>query len=157
MEIRIEIPVDSEGYLRRQCPRCEEIFKWHRGPVGEIPPDAPDPVIYFCPYCGESSGLDQWNTDEQVEHLRTLAANEARKMVEKQLSPSVDRLNRSGGMVKMTLSVPHGNPPPPLVEPDDMVAVAPPCHPYEPVKIADGWVDPIHCLICGSAFVIDID
>jgi hypothetical protein len=33
-----------------------------------------------------------------------------------------------------------------------MVIVAPPCHPWEPVKVPDEATGELHCLICGTAF-----
>lgn len=45
--------------------------------------------------------------------------------------------------------------PVPLEERADMVIIEPPCHPYEPFKIAERWTDPVHCLLCGQQFVLD--
>jgi hypothetical protein len=42
--------------------------------------------------------------------------------------------------------------PEPLVEPDDMVIVEPPCHQNEPLKVPEEATSRIYCLICGSAF-----
>ena len=42
----------------------------------------------------------------------------------------------------------------PLVEPDDMVIVASPCHAYEPVKVPADHRGQLHCLVCGSAFAV---
>jgi hypothetical protein len=44
--------------------------------------------------------------------------------------------------------------PDPLVEPDDMAMVAPPCHPWEPVKVPEDASMPIHCVLCGQAFTV---
>lgn len=41
-----------------------------------------------------------------------------------------------------------------LVEPNDMQIIAPPCHPYEPVKVPDSLAGPFHCLICGQKFAV---
>lgn len=156
LEIPFELPLDEHGYLRRQCPRCERLFKWHPDPVDDNR-EIESPVVYYCPYCGEPSPVDQWWTNEQVDHAQALAANEAMKLVEKHLRPSVDKVNRSGGMLRMDLDVPHGNPPAPLFEPDDMVAVEPPCHPEEPVKIIEDWDRLVHCLVCGKPFTVRAD
>ncbi|MGD0166912.1 MAG: hypothetical protein ABSC51_06430 [Gaiellaceae bacterium] len=156
MQIRAQLSLDSDGYLRRQCPRCERVFKWHDGPIGEVPADAPEPGVYYCPYCGEPSPLDQWFTDEQVDYLQALAMGEVTRLVESELGPVVDDLNRSGDFISASLEVPTDNPPPPLLEPDDMIAVASPCHPHEPVKILDDWDQPIHCLVCGEPFTVSM-
>ena len=44
--------------------------------------------------------------------------------------------------------------PDPLVEADDMVIVASPCHSFEPVKVPDDWSQTIHCLVCGERFAV---
>lgn len=44
--------------------------------------------------------------------------------------------------------------PDPLIEPDDMVMVEPPCHPNEPLKVPEESTEQIYCLICGSAFAV---
>jgi endogenous inhibitor of DNA gyrase (YacG/DUF329 family) len=140
MRLSAELPLDDDGYLRRQCPRCERVFKWHHSEATDE--DAAPPEAYFCPYCGEPSPLDQWYTDEQVDYLQALVA----------LGPTVDEINRSKGIVQIKLDVPQANPPEPLFEDDDMLAVEPPCHPEEPLKLLEDWDDLIHCLICGTAF-----
>lgn len=156
MEMRIELPLDSDGYIRRQCPRCERVFKWHHAASDDVDGAEEDtPEEYYCPYCGEPSAPDQWFTDEQVDYIQALASAEALRMVEQQLKPTVDTVNRAGGFIKMDLEVPNAIPPAPLFEPDDMVAVEPPCHPEEPIKVEpwDGKVE-LHCLVCGDPFVV---
>jgi len=155
LELTIEFPLDDDGYIRRQCPRCERVFKWHHDPDPEEAPPGAEPALYHCPYCGEPSPADQWLTDEQVDYAQAAAANELMKQVESQLRPSVEGLNRAGGgLIRADLDVPHRNPPAPLFEPNDMVAVEPPCHPEEPIKVIEDSADPIHCLICGKSFLV---
>ena len=38
-----------------------------------------------------------------------------------------------------------------LIEPDDMVIIAGPCHSWEPVKVAEEATAPFYCLVCGAA------
>ena len=155
MEIPVTLPLDEDGYLRRQCPRCERDFKWFNGATEDAPDDLPDPEAYFCPYCGEEAATDQWYTDEQVDYIQAIAAQEALKLIDRELQPSIENLNRSGGgLLKAELDVPYNNPPAPMVERNDMVAVASHCHFYEPIKIDESWDEPIHCLVCGQAFTV---
>jgi uncharacterized Zn finger protein (UPF0148 family) len=149
----IQIPLDSQGYLRRQCPNCEREFKWHHGPTEEMPEDAPEPNEYFCPYCGAAAALDQWWTQEQVEALQTEALREAMPAVDKALREAMKPLDKSG-FIRTEIKSNPVNPATPLFEPEDMVGVASPCHSYEPLKILEGWEDPIHCLICGQPFTV---
>jgi DNA-directed RNA polymerase subunit RPC12/RpoP len=47
------IPLDSDGFLRRECPTCEREFKWRPSEAEVEEHDEPaDTVGYFCPYCG---------------------------------------------------------------------------------------------------------
>lgn len=151
--MELELPLDGQGFLRRQCPHCEREFKWHHGPTDWVPEEAVDPEEYFCPYCGGSAGGDEWWTEEQVQAIQEAALAEVMPNTAKALEDAVKPLSRSG-IVTASVHYEPVNPPPPLDEADDMIAVASPCHPYEPVKIADGWSHPIHCLICGAAFVV---
>lgn len=119
------------------------------------------PEVYFCPYCGQPSALDQWYTDEQVDYIQAVGAIETMKIVEKELGPTVDKFNRTGqtgvaGMkFELELDIPQSTPPTPLFEADDMMAVEPPCHPEEPIKIHEDWLQELHCLVCGDPFVIE--
>lgn len=149
----VSIPLDSQGFLRRECPQCERHFKWHHGPVEPVPEDAPDPVEYFCPYCGESAPPDQWWTRDQVEFIQTTALRETLPEVEAELRRSLEPLGRTG-ILRAEVRSDAVNPPPPLFESDDMQGVASPCHSYEPIKILEDWSAPIHCLVCGKPFIV---
>ena len=140
MEIHVSLPLDSDGYIRRQCPRCARTFKWHFTEDGVEESGSTEVEVYFCPYCGEPSALDQWFTDEQVDYIQTLASNEAIKVVASNLKSSAS----------LKLKVPDATPPAPLFELNDMVAVEPPCHPAEPLKVIDEWSEELHCLISYS-------
>ena len=153
MEVSISIPIDDDGFLRRQCPRCGRVFKWHHGPTPERPDDFVDPPLYYCPYCGSPAGHDEWFTEEQREYMLGRAAGPA--MLE--VTDALERIARSasGSFLKVSVrSSGEPEPPVPLVEPNDMTAVASPCHPWEPVKVADEWQQPLHCLVCGEAFAV---
>lgn len=156
--MQVELPLDSEGYLRRQCPRCERVFKRHSNPDTEGSGETEPTIVYFCPYCGEPSPSDQWFTDEQVDYIQALASTETVRMVQRQLQPSVERFNRtSDGLVSMKLDIPESVPPPPLFEPGDMLAIEPPCHPEDPIKVIEGWQGELHCLVCGEPFVVSAE
>ncbi|SRR6266545_2923871 len=149
----IELPLDSQGFLRRECPICGREFKWHHGPTEGVPVDETPPESYYCPYCGEPSPADEWWTREQVEAIQQTALREAMPQLEHELREAVKPLNRSG-FLKADVKGSPVNPPSPLFEPDDMTAVASPCHPYEPVKISSVWPEPLHCLVCGARYVV---
>lgn len=134
-DIRLEmsIPLDLEGFLRRECPTCEREFKWFHTPEGE---QSEAPVAdggYFCPYCGVQAETGTWLTKAQAEQAKNIVATRA-------IGPLVEKYGL------------RYEPPErldPLTEVDDMTRVDFGCHPSEPVKVLDGWNRPVRCLICG--------
>jgi hypothetical protein len=149
MEVEIALPLDSDGFLRRECPSCERQFKWFHGQTADRPDHFLDPPLYTCPYCGEAAGHDSWWTKEQLEFAQGTAAGPAMDAMADELA----RAFRNTPGIRIERS--HGHrpdPPMPLVEPDDMTMVASPCHGFEPVKVADDWTEPLYCLVCGQAF-----
>lgn len=144
MEIPFKLPTDTSGFLRRECPTCQREFKWFAGATSERPDDFIDPPTYFCPYCGVPSPRDTWWTPTQLEYARRAAAGPIMQHVQEEMEQAFGR----GGT--RLADVPES--PNPLVEPDDMVMIEPPCHSFEPLKIVDNWDDVLHCLMCGYRF-----
>src|SRR5579875_1684577 len=62
----LKIPLDDDGFLRRQCPHCLREFKWHDGPTVDTPEAQADPAGFNCPRCGVSRWPDHWFTQEQI-------------------------------------------------------------------------------------------
>ena len=153
METSVPIPLDSDGFLRRECPSCLRQFKWHSGPASEEAEHAPSPSAYFCPYCGVSASLDSWWTQEQLDYARAYAAPEI-------MDAAVEELRRAlkqprGSFIQ--IDVPDADVPDrpaPMTELDDMEVIVAPCHSYEPVKVADAQEGPFHCLVCGAPFAV---
>lgn len=151
MQIPLALPLDSDGFLRRECPTCERQFKWHDGPANEEAEAHTDPPVYYCPLCGASAGPDSWWTTEQSEYARGIAMPVALQSVQDEIA------NALRGSKYLTYK--PGTPdlpdvPASLTEPDDMVIVASACHDYEPIKIPEDASGPFHCLICGAAFAV---
>jgi hypothetical protein len=145
----VKIPLDDDGFLRRQCPHCLREFKWHDGPTADRPESQADPVVFYCPRCGISAGPDQWFTQEQIafaeQSLLGYGFREASEMIEEAFR----------GVKGMTFKPSHEDEPEPpaaLHEPNDMIIVAPPCHLWEPVKVPEGATARVYCLICGEPF-----
>jgi len=152
MDVSTRLPLD-QGFLRRQCPECEREFKWHAGPTDDRPDDAVDPSVYWCPYCGITAPAGSWWTQAQIEFAKETIAGPAVK----ELADELQRSLGSGGTGLIKFSVDYQEPEPPaaLQEPTDMVVVQSPCHPWEPIKIAEEWSAPIHCLVCGAEYALD--
>lgn len=157
MNLEISIPLDN-GFLRRECPSCERQFKWYTEPTEDRPDQYEDPSDYFCPYCGERASSDAWFTTEQVEfaadHARVQMEGEVGRMLERTARDFNRRSGSSSGPLGFSVSMEYERgrrtPKPTLREPSDMREVKPLCHPWEPIKVDEGWQGDIHCLICGT-------
>ena len=76
--LSMAIPVDSDGFLRRECPTCEREFKWL--PASEDDEEAADVSDggYFCPYCGVQAPADAWFTEAQLAFARVWSRSRSR-------------------------------------------------------------------------------
>ena len=129
----IALPLDADGFLRRQCPGCERECKWFYSEDSEpVPAEG-----YACPYCGQRAMPDHWFTEAQAEFLTRSAGSEM-------LGPILDEFKSSGFKVE------KDPPPAPLAEVNDMRWVDFVCHPKEPIKVREDWQQPVHCIICGT-------
>lgn len=140
--------------MRRQCRTCSRQFKWHSGPANEEAEKHPDAEVYYCPLCGSPGESDDWTTSEQDGLIEAAAHQAAMPVLDDMVGAVLDSLKGPNVKVKRTahLETPVG--PDPIIEPDDMVIVASPCHGYEPIKVPEYWVEPVHCLICGERFAV---
>lgn len=142
MEIQVQHYLDDDGFFRRECPTCEREFKWFYGETEGRPEDFLDPENYFCPYCGVPSGKDTWWTQAQLQYAQAAAMGPIARQLKQELGRS------------FKISINAQEVPLPVVDPNDMVMVEPPCHKFEPLKVSEEWQEPLHCLICGSQFRI---
>ena len=81
-EIAIKMPVDENGFTGRECPNteCEGHFKivFGTGLDGENLP-------CHCPYCGHTAQHDQFWTQEQIEHIQSVALRAVSDAVRQEL------------------------------------------------------------------------
>ncbi|MFB7338606.1 hypothetical protein ACFCZ6_00935 [Streptomyces hydrogenans] len=150
----MSLPLDHDGFVRRECPHCISQFKWHHGPANEEAEEQPSPTAYYCPLCGQPAGLESWWTQEQNDYTRGAKASVAARMVEDELKKSFKRARSKYLKVSVKGGMESPGVPSPLTEPDDMVIVTSPCHSYEPVKVPEDTSGPYHCLVCGQAFAV---
>ena len=148
VELSVSFPLDSAGFLRRECPTCEREFKWHHSEDESEPmPDGG----YFCPYCAVQAPPESWLTRPQQALVESTIHGEI-------VGPALDEFGRSlrdigrrsGGLLKVELESERPEPSDPLTEPVDMHRVDFGCHPREPVKVLEGWNRAVHCLICAA-------
>ena len=157
VELKMEVPLDEDGFLRRECPHCEEQFKWRPTPnarsqaenLSELP-------TYFCPLCGEAAKADAWWTPEQIEHATGVAKAEVLGPMLNDFQSDLRRLNRPGSGFRVTTTPVDIAPPAPMApDVNDMRVVVPICHPDEPMKVPDDRRAPVHCLICGHTVEVE--
>jgi hypothetical protein len=151
IRIPVSLPLDSDGFLRRECPTCRQEFKWLSHQEGD--PNAEPVTQYFCPLCGIPAGEDQWWTPAQVTYTHGVGG----PAMDRYVQDSVEQmLNGVKGMTfKPNRSFSLGiETPDALAEPDDMMIAEPPCHPNEPIKVPDDNASKVHCLVCGALFAV---
>lgn len=150
VSVEMSVPLDSDGFLRRECPTCEREFKWLAATDDDEAADPPDGG-YFCPYCAIQAPPDAWFTEAQLELAENVVAREV-------IGPMLDDFGRdlknigrsSGGFIDVSGSYDTTDEMDPLTEEDDMRRVDFSCHPGEPVKVLDHWDSAVHCLMCGE-------
>lgn len=96
ISIPISLPLDEDGFLRRECPTCEREFKCLVSQDEDDARPAP-PSGYHCPYCSVQAPPGSWWTKAQVEAAQALAYQEVVGPELEKLRRSIDQLNRSGG------------------------------------------------------------
>jgi endogenous inhibitor of DNA gyrase (YacG/DUF329 family) len=138
-QLAMRLPLDPDGFLRRECPTCERELKW-RAATEEGAATPPPAGGYFCPYCAVQGPVDAWFTKPQLEAARAHAYSEVFK-------PELEKTFAGPGY---RLDLKEGLPASPLTESNDMRRVDFECHP-EPVKVLDDWDRPVHCPICGTS------
>lgn len=152
-EVSISLPLDSDGFIRRECPNCTGQFKWHDGPANEEAERQLPAHTYYCPLCGQPADPDSWWTREQLDFMEGTAAPAVMEAVDQELEKIFKGVKSSGLTYTRGRSRTHQTPMP-LTEPDDMEIVTSPCHSYEPVKVPMDRPEAMHCLICGKAFMV---
>jgi hypothetical protein len=96
----IEIPTDSSGYLARECPECEEVFKVMPGT------GLTDTKHCYCPYCGHKGANDTFWTKEQLAYARSVVANKVMNEAIQTLKKHEFNIKPKGGFgIGMSLKV----------------------------------------------------
>lgn len=143
--IGVRVPLDSDGFLRRECPTCEREFKWLHTPQDGAVGAAISEGGYYCPYCGVQAA--SWFTKAQALLARNVVATDVVGPMIAKLSKDISRNSR--GAIGMSMNYTPPDKMDPLTEVDDMRRVNFACHEAEPVKVLDEWSKDVYCLICG--------
>jgi DNA-directed RNA polymerase subunit RPC12/RpoP len=148
----MSVPLDSDGFLRRECPTCEREFKWLPNSDDETEDAAAPDGGYFCPYCGIQAPDGQWFTKAQIELAQNMVATQVVGPMLDDFTRGLQNVGRrSGGLLSVSGRYDAPDEMDPLTEVDDMRRADFECHPSEPVKVLDDWDTPVRCLICGEA------
>lgn len=130
--IPVSISYDEEGYFDRECPspECEFQFKVL---MEDWKSKVRDEEV-FCPFCGHTAESAEWNTEEQVEHLKEAAIAHLRSTISDALKRDANRWNRCqprNSFISVTMKV-NSRPkrvalPPAAAEPMRLKVVCPAC------------------------------
>ena len=130
--IPVQISYDEEGYFDRECPseECQFQFKVH---LEDWKVKVRDEEV-FCPFCGHTADSTEWNTQEQLEHLKQEAIAHLRSTMGSALKRDAACWNRRqprNSFISMTMKVDsrpqHVALPPAAAEPMRLKIVCPAC------------------------------
>ena len=91
MEIKISIPTDEDGFIEMECDYCNNRFMLHESVYSD---DAN--LHFFCPICGLPNGIGTFYCQEVLEAVRRKATNMMFGQIQKQLGPTIRKINRGG-------------------------------------------------------------
>lgn len=156
--LNISLPLDSDGFFRRECPYCERQLKWWYTPPSETSEATEQPEVYFCPYCHDAAPPSSWWTKEQIEYMQKVAAARVLGPELRRFGKNLRNRSRSSrGSVNFEFTGSSSpSEPPSFIEPDDMVRLDFPCHPEEPIKVESSWKDAAACPTCGIRYPVEL-
>jgi uncharacterized Zn finger protein (UPF0148 family) len=104
--ISIQVALDEKGYYDRECPNreCQSRFKV----LFEDWRDKVRDEQVFCPFCRHEEKATEWNTPEQVEHIKSVGLAEMTRLVQGALDRGVRRSRPKkfgGGLFNMSMSL----------------------------------------------------
>lgn len=138
MEIPMKILSDEKGYLDRQCPNKNCLFKFKVN-MDDWKEKISDDEVH-CPLCGHTDTSDCWYTNEQVEAIKENAKSWAMNYIQNELSKSFEQLERSmrhNKFVKITY-----NPGKPISFVNN------------PIGAKEEWALDITCEKCGTRYSV---
>jgi len=97
--VSVPIRPDEQGFLGRECPKCEMYFK--------VKPGTGLPIQYhICPYCNYQGANNEFFTKEQIEYAKSIAIKKAIDPLLDQFGNSLKKLETStrGGFIQIKVS-----------------------------------------------------
>lgn len=100
-EFSVSIPTDEEGYLGRECPKCDSYFKITPGTGLE------GVTAVICPYCGHKAEQSDFATPQQLEYAQSVVMQQVMGAASKDLKDMARSFNRkcSGGLFSLKMDV----------------------------------------------------
>jgi hypothetical protein len=167
---QITLPLDDEGFFRRECPLCRREFKVHlkeeelgqlaqcriddylveqRGEEGQGDDEEDESAQEnFCPYCGQSAPSDYWWTQEQLAYLHVIAENIMARLLNEHLIRPLNRNMGHGSFIRFEGKEMEQKEEWISPETTDMTVVDLPCCERR-VKVVDDWKGAVCCFFCG--------
>jgi hypothetical protein len=170
--LSINIPLDNDHYLRRECPNCMREFKIqvsseelkniaNRGIQSYLTNDETTVTLdevsdekdvkCFCPYCGQEAPNTSLWTKEQLAYMNIFGKNIMAKLVNDNLiNPLKKGFNQSSGMISMSFKGEEMKYEEPWIseEPNDMNVFELPCC-HKSIKVVEDWKKSVFCFYCG--------
>lgn len=163
MEMKVSIPLDDDGYLRKECPLCLKQFKvllteeekndfvnnaikLYMVQDEKIESEENMDLEHTCPYCGQKAPSDGWWTQEQAEFFRTIAENMAADLVNETLVKALKGM--SNDLFKVDANEMEKKKVWMHPEINDMTVFNLDCCERK-IKIEDGWNGTVYCFFCG--------
>ena len=94
----VSIPVDEDGYLGRECPRCEQHFRIDADDYEALPDD----VELWCTYCGQHSEHSDFLTQQQLERVTRPAVDYTQQLLDETLRRSLSTRLSRGSLVSIS-------------------------------------------------------
>ncbi len=174
----VKLPLDDEGFFRRECPLCSKEFKvlLKKEELADLTHIEIDSFMldsqenseltdcnenlkaeYFCPYCGQKSAVDKWWTKEQVAYINIYLENIMAKIInEKLISPMKKSFGKpKSGPISIEFKGNELDQKEPWISPEinDMEIFELPCC-NRKIKVEDNWQNTTYCFFCGFPYQI---
>lgn len=91
IEIKMSIPLDSDGFVEMQCDYCENRFMLHESVYS-----AEANLHFFCPICGLPNSVSTFFCPEVLEAAQRKVINYAYDKLQRELGSVVKEINKSG-------------------------------------------------------------
>lgn len=140
----LKISLDSEGFVRRECPKCEREFKLQTLEKDFQTPPVKNSGEVTCPYCKHRSSADQWWSKNQVKYINDMQSFFAFNFI----TPKALKI-KSTPFVTVKTTITQTEEPIMPSEIDDMKRISITCCERD-IKILENWNGDIVCPDCSK-------